>query len=274
MASENLSAKEARKAAQAARAEAQAAEKQRERKVRIIGGSVVALVMIALIAIPLVNGRGKIAGIKNSAEIPAGVSRETYGLRVGPGWDAPNADSIPILQIWEDFQCPACKDLEVASGATIIDLALESKVRLEWRAALFLDDMLVDKNSAAGNPNSSLRATMAQGCAADAGRGLEYHRAVFERQPETEGDGFSTETLLDAARSVGITGDKLADFTTCLTNEKYKDWATNNGALFSREGNTGTPTGYLNGKELPQSPQNVLMIPTELKKAVADATKP
>jgi len=271
MAGENLSAKEARKAAQAARAVAQAAEKQRERKVRIIGGSVVVVVMIALIAIPLVTGRGKIAGINNSAAIPAGVSRETYGLRVGPGWDAPNADSIPKLQIWEDFQCPVCNDMEKASGATIMELAMASKIRLEWRPALFLDKAQEAANTAAGNPNSSLRATIALACSADAGLAMEYHRAVFERQPATEGDGYSTTALLDAAHAVGMSGAKLATFTTCLSDEKYFDWATNSDTLFTKEGNTGTPTAYLNGKELPSKPTWIVMIPSELKKAVAAA---
>ena len=271
MASENLSAKEARKAAQVARAAAQAAEKQRERKVRIIGGAVVLIVMVALIAIPLVTGRGKIAGINNSAAIPVGVSRETYGLRVGPAWDAPNADSIPKLQIWEDFQCPVCNEMEKASGATILDLARSSKVRLEWRPALFLDKAQESANSAAGNPNSSLRATMALACAADAGKAMEYHGAVFERQPKTEGDGYSTTALLDAAKSVGISGAKLTTFTSCLNDQKYMDWATNSDTLFAKEGNTGTPTAYLNGKELPSKPTWIVMIPSELKKAVAAA---
>jgi len=275
MAGENLSAKEARKAAQAARAEAQAAEKQRERKVRIIGGSVVVVVMAALIAIPLVTGKGKIAGIKNSAEIPAGVSRETYGLRVGPGWTAPNADSIPKLQIWEDFQCPVCNEMEKASGATILELAAASKIRLEWRPALFLDKSQEAANTAAGNPNSSLRATVALGCAADEGYAIEYHRAAFERQPapDKEGQGYSTDTLLEAAKSVGMTGAKLDTFTTCLNDQKYFDWASNSDTLFAKEGNTGTPTAYLNGKELPSKPTWIIMIPSELKKAVAAAAK-
>jgi len=275
MAGENLSAKEARKAAQAARAQAQAAEKQRERKVRIIGGSVVVVVMAALIAIPLVTGKGKIAGIKNSAEIPAGVSRETYGLRVGPGWSAPNADSIPKMQIWEDFQCPVCNDMEKASGATILELAAASKIRLEWRPALFLDKAQEAANTAAGNPNSSLRATVALGCAADEGYAIEYHRAVFERQPapDKEGQGYSNATLLEAAKSVGMTGAKLDTFTTCLNDQKYFDWASNSDALFAKEGNTGTPTAYLNGKELPSKPKWIVMMPSELKKAVAAAAK-
>jgi len=273
MAGENLSAKEARKAAQAARAEAQATEKQRERKVRIIGGSVVVVVMATLIAIPLITGKGKIAGIKNSAIIPAGVSRETYGLRIGPAWDAPNADSIPKLQIWEDFQCPVCNEMEKASGATILELAAASKIRLEWRPALFLDSGLEAQNSAAGNPNSSLRATVALGCAADAGRAMQFHSATFARQPATEGDGYSSATLLQAAQAAGIAGDKLNTFTTCLNEQKYFDWASNSDTLFAKEGNTGTPTAYLNGKELPSKPKWIVMDPAALKKAVVDAAK-
>jgi len=273
MAGENLSAKEARKAAQAARAVAQAAEKQRERRIRIIGGIVVLVVMGALIAIPLVTGKGKIAGINNSATIPSGVSRETYGLRVGPAWTATNADSIPKLQIWEDFQCPICNEMEKASGSTILDLARNGKVRLEWRPAIFLDRAQQGPNSAAGNPDSSLRATIALGCAADAGLAMEYHSAVFAHQPANEGDGYSTSTLLAAASAVGITGDKLSTFTSCLNDEKYKDWVTNSDTLFSKEGNTGTPTAYVNGKELPSQPTMTVMDPVALKKAIADATK-
>ena len=240
---------------------------------RIIGGTVVFIVMAALIAIPVITGRGKIAGINNSAVIPAGVSRETYGLRVGPAWTAPNADSIPKLQIWEDFQCPVCKNMETLSGKTIMQLANDSKIRLEWRPATFLDDVQQSANTAAGNPNSSQRATMALACASDAGVPAEYHSAVFARQPETEGDGYSTKTLIDAAKSVGITGAKLTTFTSCLSSEKYKDWVSNSNTLFSQEGNSGTPTAYLNGKELPTQPTPVIMDPVALTKAVTEASK-
>lgn len=273
MAGENLSAKEARKAAQAARAAAQAAEKQRERKVRLIGGSVVAVILAALIAIPLITGRGKVAGLRNDAQIPAGVSRETYGLRIGPAWDAPNAESIPKLQIWEDFQCPVCRDMEKASGSTIVELAMQGKLRLEWRPVMFLDESLAEQNAAANNPQSSTRATMALGCAADAGVAHKYHSAVFDLQPKNEGDGYSSAALLKAAETSGLSGDKFRAFSACVDSEKYADWAFNTDALFAREGNTGTPTGYLNGKELEQQPVNVLMDPAALTKAIAEAAK-
>ena len=114
---------------------------------------------------------------------------------------------------------------------------------------------------------------MALGCAADAGVADKYHSAVFDRQPKTEGDGYSTPTLIAAGKASGIKGSDLNTFAACVNSDKYADWAFNTNALFSREGNTGTPTGYLNGEELPQQPVNVLMDPAALTKAIADASK-
>jgi len=270
MAKDNTGAKDARNAAAAARAEAKATEQARDRKVRIIGGLVVLVVMGGLLAIPLIAGKNKGPDTNASAAVPTGVTKDTYGVKIGSAWSTPNADKIPLLQIWEDFQCPACAQLEVNSGEAINKLVDDGAVRLELRPTIFLDDKLSGQNMAAGNPDSSKVTTMAFGCAVDAGKGKDFHRTVFANQPKTEGDGFSIGLLTQVAQSTGITGTALTTFNECLASKKYEGWVNNSYDRFSKEGVTSTPSGILNGKELTGEE---LFTPETLTKLVLAAGK-
>ena len=267
MSQENLSAKAAKAAAAAARNAAAAVEQKRQRKIRLIGGTVVVLIMGALIAIPVLTNTDAV--IPANAELPAGVTSDTYGVKVGPAWDAPDADKIPILQIWEDFQCPACGSFEAASGVILQGLIDAGKVRVEYRPTIFLDRNLIAQNTAAGNANSSQRATLGFGCAVDAGAEVNYHAQLFANQPQ-EGAGFSNDALIGFAEAAGITGDALTTFTDCLTSEKYAGWVANSYSAFDSEGVSSTPTGILNGTELTNS---VLFDPAQLTAAIEAATK-
>jgi protein-disulfide isomerase len=143
-------------------------------------------------------------------------------------------------------------------------------VRVEYRPTIFLDKNLLSSNTAAGNPNSSQRASMAFGCAVDAGAEEKYHLGVFAAQPVEEGTGFSTETLISVAEASGITGPALDTFTECLTSEKYAGWVANSYDAFDSEGVSSTPTGILNGTELAGE---VLFDPAQLTAAIEAAAK-
>ena len=156
--------------------------------------------------------------------------------------------------------------MEDASGSLIEKLATEGKIRLEYRPTIFLDENLKAQNTAAGNPNSSLYASMAFGCAVDAGKALEFHRTIFQAQPLTEGKGYSLGDLTAIAGIAGISDS--AAFTDCLSSKKYEGWVNNSYDMFSKEGVSSTPTGFLNGVELTP---DVLHDPVALQKAIDDA---
>ncbi len=263
------SAKAAKAAAEAARAQANAQERSRERKVRLIGGLVVLVIMGGLLAIPIINGKNKGPATNTAAALPKGVTKDTYGVKIGPAWTAANADSIPTLQLWEDFQCPACGDMEKRSGAKILELADAGKLRLEWRPTIFLDSNLQAQNTANNKPNSSLRATVAFGCAVDQDAAEKFHSALFAAQP-AEGKGYNNSDLTVVAQSAGLTGEKLTKFMECITNKTYEGWANNSFDQYSKQGIAGTPSGILNGTELQSG---VLFDPAKLEQAIADATK-
>ena len=263
-----MSAKAAKAAAAEARQEAAALEQKRQRKIRIIGGLVVVIVMAGLIAIPFLSNKDAV--VPSNVALPSGVTSDTYGVKVGSAWTAADADKIPVLQLWEDFQCPACARFEEASGSALQGLIDAGKVRVEYRPTIFLDKNLLSSNTAAGNPNSSQRATLGFGCAVDANAAEKYHAGVFANQPTDEGAGYSNETLISIAESAGITGDALTTFTDCLSSEKYAGWVANSYDAFNSEGVSSTPTGLLDGTELAG---DVLFDPAKLTAAIEAATK-
>ncbi len=242
-----------------ARAESEAAERRRENVIRIVGGLVVVLIVIALLVIGLIAGRdsqgqdssaGPAPTPDPDAALPAGVTSQTYGVRYGAGWESEEEAKLPTLEIWEDFQCPACAQVEAVAGDGIKALADEGLVKLLLRPATFLDDILAGANSANGNPYSSARATSAWGCAIDAGAAGPYHAGIFDIQPADEGVGFTDDELIELGATVGIEGEELTTFTTCVGEGTYLGWSANSNQAFRDAGIGGTPTGVLNGVEL------------------------
>lgn len=230
-----------------ARAESEAAERRRERTIRIVGSLVVVLVVAGLLAVGILAGQSNDKATAGptadpNAALPAGVESDTYGVKYGSAWGEGN-DGIPTLELWEDFQCPACAMVEQAVGDQIKAIADAGDVKLMFRPAIFLD-----RNPA--SDNSSARATSAWGCAIDAGRTGEYHSAVFAAQPAEEGTGWTDEQLVGLGASVGIEGEAFTTFSQCVADGTYLAWGANSQQKFDEAEVGGTPTGYLNGQEL------------------------
>ncbi len=237
--------------AAAARNAAQADERRRERLVRIIGAVTVVVVVVGIIAVAVI-ARGSSDSsqtvtpteIIEDAAIPNGVLAADSSHPFGVPYGTAAADA-PVLEVWEDFQCPACAAVEQANGAGIAALAEEGEVQLIWRPATFLDRV-----NDGGDPavaNSSSRAVAAWGCAIDQGKVVEFHDALFANHPEVEGDGYTDEQLAVVAGDAGIEGADLEAFQTCVAEGTYLDWATNAGVTFSNSGAGGTPYATLDG---------------------------
>jgi protein-disulfide isomerase len=250
-------------ASNARQAKIQAAQKQQG------GGAnkiVVATVVLVVAIIAVVAGviwveqskQDEITGGGNA--LPPGVSE------LGAGFPAfadvtPN-EGAPTLDLYEDFQCPACASFEALLGPTIEELATAGDIRLVYHVKNFLDDNLRN--------DSSTRAGNAAFCAADAGKFQEYHDQLYTQQPATEGDGFSNETLTSIATSVGISGDALTTWESCLKAGRYTDYVNSVEEASFQDGVRGTPTVRINGEEIELA---AIQTPDLLKQAVEVATK-
>ncbi len=258
--------KDARQKAAEARAAALAKEKRRERSIRIIGGLVVLLVVGVIIGGAIIVSGGnssETATPDDNAAVPAGVSTTDYRYTVNPGV----AGDVPTVLIYEDFQCPFCKKLEDSSGVALLEQANQGKIKLQYQPGIFLDANLRNVGSQT--------ATASWGCAIDAGKGVEFHEAVFAAQPaeETVGaPGFTKDQMIALGEGVGITGEAFTTFEACVNDGKYNSWAANSNAQFEVAGVSSTPSIFVNGTEI-NSQQVDIYDPAALLAAIEQAAK-
>ena len=158
---------------------------------------------------------------------------------VNPGKARPGA---PTLDLYEDFQCPICGQLEKLFGAQIRSLAAAGASSWSPTPCRFLDDNL--------HNDSSLRAANAAACAADAGRFGPYHDAVFAGQPAKEGQGYTDAQLEGFAKTAGITGSAFSTWQQCVKSGQHTAYAKAVQTQSEKDGVFGTPTLKLNGKVL------------------------
>jgi protein-disulfide isomerase len=182
---------------------------------------------------------------------------EGGGIVVNP--DAP-ADAQTV-HVYEDFQCPFCGVLARSIGEDLTAKAEAGDIALTHTLMSFLDGTL-------GNDTSS-RAANAAVCASDQGVFSPWHAAAYAAQPE-EGAGWTDADLVGFAEQVGLAGDELSGFESCVADGTYLDYVADMQEAANRDGVTSTPTVVVNGEEL--SPQETSLLqsdPTALDDVLA-----
>ncbi len=209
---------------------------------RAVIGAVVAVVAVIAIAVTVAiasNASKDRAGSGGSALPP---NAAAMGAPIVANPDAQLVPGAPTLDLYEDFQCPACADLERRVGKQLGQLAEEGKVKLQVHVMSFLDDNLRN--------DSSNRAANAAACADGAGAFLAYHDAVFAGQPAQEGQGYTDAQLRGFAEQAGITGEKLNTWQQCYDDRSHNQYVESVQTQSTKDGVSGTPTLKLNGQPL------------------------
>ncbi|RYI98762.1 MAG: hypothetical protein EON52_27470, partial [Actinomycetales bacterium] len=235
----------------AARAEQMRKEREKaDKKQRNLITVAIVVIVVALVA----AGGWAIAttSSKNAVAedvVPPASSTKDFGITYTPedaGATAAvvkaNPDPVTVV-LYEDFQCPICKQFEAAYGAALDGLAKAGDIKLEYRLLNFLDGNGGSTNGYSG------RAGSAALCVYDAQGAKAYktvHDALYAAQPEEGTDGPEAPELIDTIKAAGITTD--AALETCIKKEKYKPWIEE-GVKDSRDKKvSGTPTIMVDGK--------------------------
>ncbi|HEX2315627.1 MAG TPA: thioredoxin domain-containing protein [Thermomonospora sp.] len=230
---------------------AREAVRARRRRALAVTLGVVAVIAVVVVAVVLVRGGDSGDGYEG-AQAPATRQADGSVVVAQPGVTA------PVLEIYEDFQCPACKSMEDATGDTVKELAAERRVKVVYRPfSLFRDA----PEPTRGN---SLRALNASFCA-PADKWVAYHDKLFDEQGPENATGFENQDLISWARDVGITG---AAFERCVTGNGRSAQVEQANAAAGRAGVQSTPWVTLNGRRLDQ---NAVFTPDGLRAAVRDA---
>lgn len=207
----------------------------------LIGGIIAAVIVVLVVVAVFVTQANKSGDF--SGAVPKAGTSDAKGLRAYP--DVTLKADAPTVDIYEDFQCPICNELEKANGEQILADAKSGKIKLVWHLMTFLQDNL-------HNAPSSTIAANGLYCASDAGKGAEYHKANFAGQPK-EGVGYKVSDIKKFGKQAGITGTALKKFNSCVDDGTYDKYVKATADNAGKAGVTGTPTIVINGKEIKSS---------------------
>ncbi|MEU5879701.1 thioredoxin domain-containing protein [Spirillospora sp. NPDC047279] len=242
----------------AAERKRQAARDKQRKLLTIVLGAVVAIAAVVVVTVIVLDQKGKSDQKATAYTGPqAPLTREADGSITM----AKAGVTKPVLEVFEDFQCPACKSFEESTGETVKQLASEGKVKVVYRPFHLFGQSQDPVKS------NSLRSAAAALCV-PADKWLSYHDALFEFQPEEGSEGFADKELVNWGKDVGVTD---AGFEKCVTDQQKKpqvDTMTTY-ALQNRQV-TGTPTLFIDGRKMEN---NEYGSPSGLQQAVANAGK-
>ena len=184
----------------------------------------ISFIVVVGVVFSLISSRSN-----STAAIPATVSEaDGYGIVLNP-------ESTPKIDVYIDYQCPACRVFEIINGGYLNEVIAQKKAKVVFHPMTFI------------GPESILAANSAA-CAADENKFVDMNLALFQNQSESENSGkWSNDYLVELGKSIGI---KSGTFESCVNDGKYVKWTSNVAAASAKANVNGTPTIFVNGKQL------------------------
>lgn len=257
--------KAAKRTARERLAEQRRLEAQRKKRNKTLGIAAAAVVIIVLIVggVVLFQANRSSSGGFNGNLAPVAKRADGTVVMAKPGVKA------PVLDIWEDFQCPICHEFEKANDANVKRLAADGKAKVVYHPITIF---AAQGPTQAAHDNSvrALNASMAM----PADKWMAFHDKLYANQPdETQAGGFPASQLIQLGKDVGVTDPAFAKAVNGMTYQKQAEANTNR--ALTKEKITGTPTLRLDGREL--NVQQILAdnnaLPDAVTKAAGNSNK-
>jgi protein-disulfide isomerase len=147
----------------------------------------------------------------------------------------PNA---PVkMDVWEDFQCPACKQYsENIEPRVLLNYVDTGKVLYTFHFFAFLD-----QNQGGLESHKAANAAL---CAADQGRFWEFHDVLFANWIGENAGSFTVPRLLAMGDSIQLKKDT---FSQCVTGNTHASQVNQDLAAGQSVGVQGTPSVFVDG---------------------------
>ena len=161
--------------------------------------------------------------------IPAAVSEaDGYGIVLNP-------TATPTIDVWVDYQCPACRSFEILNGGYLNEIIAQKKAKVVFHPLTFIGaESIIAANAAA--------------CAADENKFVDMNLALFQNQASSENSGkWQGDAMLALGDSIGIKSDS---FKECVREGNYVKWTRNVTDASASKNVNSTPTIRINGKDL------------------------
>jgi protein-disulfide isomerase len=209
-------------------------QRQQQRQRLILIGAIVlgaALVVFALVY-PNVKSVGEIITV-TPVDLP-----NPDGLSLG------DANAPATIDLFADFQCPACQFYtENVEPVIIQNLVTTGKARYVFRNYPFID------GNGAGNGGESDQAANASMCANEQGKFWDMHAIIYANWNGENQGNLSDRRLQAMAESIGL---DMNAFNDCFSANKHESEIQADFDKGQEMGVNGTPTVFVNGTQVGQ----------------------
>lgn len=209
-------------------------QRQQQRQRLILIGLIVlgaALVVFALIW-PQLRSVGEIITV-TPATLP-----NANGLSLG------DAKAPATIDVFEDFQCPACKSFTESIEPLVIENLVDTgKARYVFHSYPFID------GNGASNGGESDQAANAAMCANEQGKFWDMHAILYANWNGENKGNLSDRRLQAMAESIGL---DMNAFNECFNANKYKAEIQADFDKGKDMGVNGTPTVFVNRTQVGQ----------------------
>ncbi len=197
-------------------------------------GAVAIGLVVVLLASGVLGGKGATTtgGLKIPIQpTPTDLVDPTNPRAVG------RADAPVTIEIWSDFQCPACDFFSRQVAPDLINEYVKAgTVRMVYRDFAFIDGF-----DPAGESQQSAAAAR---CAGEQGKFWPFHDYLFENQDGENKGAFKRARLDEIATAVGL---DMAAYGSCMDGTATEDAVKAETADGHTAGVTSTPTLAING---------------------------
>ena len=190
-------------------------------------------------------------------ELTEPVATVPFGLADGRALG--RADAPVTIEIWSDFQCPACRDLaERIEPALVTNYVVPGTVRIVYYDAAF-------QGARAGGYDESVEAAAGARCAAQQGAFWQMHNWIFANWAGENQGAFAAPRLRAIGEGAGL---DLTSYDACMARGDQQAAAKAETSSGVAQGINQTPTLFVNGTKL-------VGVPTmaELSAVIAQATQ-
>lgn len=243
-------------AERAATLRAQQLKQEKRNRLMTIIGLVVAVVVImgAVLFIMGQDGKDPLDGVKAPANTSQGGI--SFGASGTPGSSNPNT---PTLEIFVDYGCVYCAQLEVTNADDLTELATSGDATVVFKPVVI---------TAQPNAQYPVRAANAAAIVLqyEPEKFLAFHNELFTRFDELRGADASYPDIVAVALSVGVS-PQTADL---FQGEEFSEWvqaATKRAQRIDKL--SGTPTVHLNGEPMSVSWSTPGLLAATVREAAA-----
>jgi protein-disulfide isomerase len=198
-----------------------------------------ALLVVLALVIPMINNARNKVGTTNPAGAITPITPKVISAKVD-GQHLGDSTAPVKIDVWEDFQCPACRSYSINIEPQIITNYVETgKVFYTYHFY-----PLVDGGNATGESHHSANAAL---CASDQGRFWDYHDILFTNWKGENQGSFSDSRLVAFAENLGL---DMTPFNQCFQANSHANLISQDMLAGQTAGVQGTPSVFVNGQLL------------------------